>query len=37
MNELQQQMIINLLFWSAFHFTCSIVFLLWAYFRWGFK
>jgi len=26
MNELQQ-MIVKLLFWSTFHFTCSIVFL----------
>lgn len=37
LNELQQQMIVKLLFWSAFHFICSMGFLLWAYFKWGFK
>ena len=33
----QQEMVLKLLVISAMFFMASIGFLLWAYFRWGFK
>lgn len=37
LTETQQQLVFTMMILSAIYFTASIVLLLWAYFRWGFK
>lgn len=37
LTEAQQGYVVTLLILSVIYFIASIVFLMWAYFRWGFK